>query len=540
MLLSFDWVTSIRAMAVTACFLLLSCGPTDSAKKEDVKDDSRPRQAQAAPARAVILAINDVYRIEGAADGTLGGLARVRTLRRQLNDGGDPVLVLHAGDALAPALMSKKFNGGEQMIDVLNLLDGDGEAFDPHMVMTFGNHEFDLKTAELLDARVEQSQFTWLDTNIDWADGEAGEEVVAADHLVKTHRVEMGGLTIGLFSLTTDEAHPEYIAEFGDLSATARTTVAHLRGSGCDVVVGLTHLRVSQDQALLEELGAEGPDLIVGGHDHVAVERNVDGRWLVKADADALSARVIELERDAGTLKIKQRLVRLGAEGLDVLDPTVDERVQSWLKRFDPDGALAEPVGVTQVELNAEELTIRRYETNLGSWVADQMRDAIKGKPAQIALVNSGSLRLNDVIPPGNVTRGHLKELLPYATDLVMVSLTGADIDRALQHSVSDWNASGHFLQVSGLKFDHLVAESKAANIHYRDGDAWVPLDPAATYSVMLSGYIAGGKDGYPHFAEAKRLGEGGDLEKLLMARLKVAGKAGIAPKVMGRIQTIE
>ncbi len=44
-----------------------------------------------------ILQINDVYKIEGINSGTLGGLARLRSLRQTLEREA-PVLVLHAGD----------------------------------------------------------------------------------------------------------------------------------------------------------------------------------------------------------------------------------------------------------------------------------------------------------------------------------------------------------------------------------------------------------------------------------------------------------
>src|SRR6185503_2374576 len=91
---------------------------------------------------AVILAINDVYRIEGVERGTVGGIARVRTLRQQLEREHPDLLVMHAGDLLFPSFLSRSFNG-EQMVDVLNGLDGDETAFDPRMFVVFGNHEFE-------------------------------------------------------------------------------------------------------------------------------------------------------------------------------------------------------------------------------------------------------------------------------------------------------------------------------------------------------------------------------------------------------------
>ena len=70
-----------------------------------------------------ILGINDVYRIAGLDAGTRGGPARVRALRAALEKSGLPVLLLHAGDIVAPSFLSRTYDGA-QMIAVLNALDG--------------------------------------------------------------------------------------------------------------------------------------------------------------------------------------------------------------------------------------------------------------------------------------------------------------------------------------------------------------------------------------------------------------------------------
>lgn len=518
-------------------FLLTTYLWLAACQNHNATPEQGPQTAPAPPQKAVILAINDVYRIEGAANGTLGGLARVRTLRKQLEAEGLPVLLLHAGDALSPNTMSKHFDGGEQMIDILNMMDGASNAMDPYMLMTFGNHEFDIKEAGMLDARVEQSEFTWLDTNIEWSDDPASQEdLVKADNLKASTIITIGELKIGVFSLTTPDTQPDYIQSFAALEKTTVEQCAALRSQGADVVVGLTHLRASEDEELLRKLAAKGPDLIVGGHDHTQISRNIDGRWLVKADADALSAQVVTLEKDAGTLQVKQNVVKLGVGALAEKDAAVDARVTEWMKKFDPDGKRQVAVGQTQVLLNAEELTIRKYETNIGNWVADQMLSAYPKQPVDLALINSGSLRLNDVIPVGPVRQGHIDELLPYQTGVFVVELSGDLVQQALTHSIEDWTGSGHFLQVAGIRFKHNTQNRTVTDITI--GDA--PLDTGKTYRVALSSYIAGGGDGYPYFGEATRLAQGVDLEELLLQRLKEAGETGIAPTVEGRITTVE
>lgn len=91
-----------------------------------------------------VLHMNDVYEISPLNRGTVGGLARVATLKKQLAEqyGKGQFLTVHAGDFLSPsALGAAKVNGrqldGEQMVDVLKAVGID--------YIILGNHEFDLK-----------------------------------------------------------------------------------------------------------------------------------------------------------------------------------------------------------------------------------------------------------------------------------------------------------------------------------------------------------------------------------------------------------
>src|SRR4030095_769268 len=160
---------------------------------------------------------------------------------------------------------------GQQMIDVLNTLDGDPKAFDERMFAVFGNHEFEkdkLKDAPLLADRVAESQFRWVNGNVVFAEGQDGRPLISGENLARSWIVESGGIRIGLFGLTVDVKRPEYAAQFQDPIDTARQLTAALRRQGAEVVVALTHLNARDDRRLLATLGADGPDLVMGGHDH--------------------------------------------------------------------------------------------------------------------------------------------------------------------------------------------------------------------------------------------------------------------------------
>ena len=524
----------------------------------------RSEPAPAPAARGVtILAINDVYRIEGlgpvtAGAGERGGLARVRALRRDLAASGRPVLLLHAGDLLFPSVLSRRY-GGEQMIDVLNLLDGDAEAFDDAMFVTFGNHEFDrggAAGAALLDRRVEESAFRWLSSNV-WFDDDGRAPLVAAPNLAATATVTLGGLRIGLFGLTTDMVRPDYVIGFHDREQTARDAIALLRGGGADLVVALTHLDLEQDLALLEALGDAGPDLVIGGHDHSRVaRRGAGGRWVLKADADAASAVVVELApRPEGGVEIAPRVVELGPGGPDP-DPEAAARVAGWLERFDreqcaadglPAGCLAQALGRTRVPLIAEETEIRRYETNLGNWIADRLRAhfaaaveaADPGAPL-VAFVNAGGLRLNQDLPAGYLLRGHVDGLFAYPAPPRLLRLDGATLKRVAARAVESWSAAGHWLQVSGFAFVHDPDAGTATDLTLLTPGGPRPLgDRDRVYAATVDYLVdpAGDQDGYTMLGPRQVVsGSSTDLRMLVVAELARQWEEGIAPAVEGRI----
>ena len=126
---------TISALACFDSFVLLSTLLAACATTRPPSSGAQPSTPKGRT--AVLLSINDVYRIEGVEEGTLGGLARLRTLRQQLEQRDPDLLVVHAGDMLFPSLLSRTFNGA-QMIDILSLLDG-SPGFDSRMFAVFGN-----------------------------------------------------------------------------------------------------------------------------------------------------------------------------------------------------------------------------------------------------------------------------------------------------------------------------------------------------------------------------------------------------------------
>jgi 2',3'-cyclic-nucleotide 2'-phosphodiesterase (5'-nucleotidase family) len=493
-----------------------------------------------------VLAINDVYRMDN--------LPGVRTLRKQLEEEHGEVLLLHAGDFLFPSLLSRSYDG-QQMVDVLNLLDGDDDANDPLMFLVMGNHEFDkrrLKHAPMLKQRMDESQFTWLNANVDFKRGDDGKPMVASENIAPSALVEINGIKVGIFGITTDVAMPAYVERIRDYAESARTMTGALREQGAEVVIGLTHLTVDQDKQLFETLGDEGPDLIFGGHEHTLQAHVANGRTLLKADADALTATIAHITPKAGTRipAVDYRFQKIPGEV--ERDTAVNEQVKSWQARYQreycagkdlEDGCLEEIIGKTNVELEAEELVIRRFETNLGNWVADHTLEQHRAQGAQVAFINSGSLRLNRNIPADSgITRKTINELFAYANYQVVIRIDGKTLQQVVDRAIEDWTGNGHWLQISGFAYRHNPEAGTADMLSLITPDGPRPVRPDEEILAVTNYYLIdqkGDRDGYTMLntsliadPEAKRP----KLVDIVVDAFLASKEAGVAPEIDGRI----
>ena len=376
------------------------------------------------------LLVNDVYVADTLRDGR-GGLARVATVRSRLADQGPVVFVL-AGDVLSPSVLTKYY-GGRQMVESLNAAKLD--------YATFGNHEFDLEIDTLV-ARIGASKFKWISSNCTQPDGAPLAKVLPWDTL------RISGHKVGLFGLTLQGTYPRTVRCTNPDTA-AQRAVETLSAEGADLIVGITHQSIRADRDLL----AREPriDLLLGGHEHEAQDSTVSGRHVVKADANAVSAQFVTLWGGKGSWRQATGLVPINAALPP--DTAVARVVGEWNDSLQSQLGPQRIVGRTTMPIDSSTSLSRRRESMLGDLVSDAMRS---GTGADVALLNSGTLRLDNVIQPGPISNHQLEAIFPFAdqTRVVTFPLTGARLRRILEHGVSNGIfGTGGFLQVSGLSF---------------------------------------------------------------------------------------
>ncbi|CAB3377336.1 Hypothetical predicted protein [Cloeon dipterum] len=435
-----------------------------------------------------ILHFNDVYNVEPADQEPVGGAARFVSAMQSFEHLNP--LILFSGDAIAPSMLST-FTKGEQMIPVLN-------ECNVHCAV-FGNHEFDFGLDVLLDWAA-RTNFPWLMSNV--IDNETGRPL--ADGKI-THVVQWGGHKIGLIglverewldtlaSINTDEV------TFIDFVEAGTKLAQQLKQEGCEYVIALTHMRTPNDILLME--GVSEIDLFLGGHDHDYDVQMVDGRYLVKSGTDFRQMSKI-------TLTFTGKNVEVNVEEINVTSkyPEHEMLKQELLKYQDLiSEKMDEVLGTFAVPLDGRFASIRTSETNLGNWVCDVI---LAATGADFVLLNSGTLRSDRQHPAGEFTLKDLMNVLPMMDSLTVLSVTGSQVLKMLENSVSQYpRLEGRFPQVSGISFGfdpNAPAGQRVDPQFVRIGDEYLGLEQR--YKLATKKYVALGKDGYDVLRESKIL----------------------------------
>jgi 5'-nucleotidase len=474
------------------------------------------------PIHITILHVNDVYQLSPSGNPKLGGLARLATLIKAAKKENPNTLFVFSGDTISPSLASHVFRG-KQMIDLWNQLGVN--------VAVLGNHEFDYGD-DVLKQRVSESQFPWLAANV--LDKNTGTPF---DNLPAYVIKDLAGIKLGFLGLLTvdteDSSHPGPNVRFVDPVEATDKTLPEIKKAGADLVIGLTHLAMSEDQRVAR-LHPMQIALILGGHEHTLLQSVAGGTPILKMDSDAAKMSQVDLYVDpqAHTLEhMDWKVVPVDSSVAE--DPEIAANVARYEGQLTR--SLGEVVGATTVPLDAAQHKVRTEETVLGDFLADSFRKIGK---TDIALLNSGGIRSNTQYPAGQITLKDVISWLPFENRIVRSSLTGRAIKAALENGVSGIqgdNEPGSFPSVSGLRFtyDARLPVGQRVTQVIVDGS---PLKADKIYSLTTTDYLIQGKDGYVMLKRPFKVIPGTDSE--LIAQLIKKQKI-IAPALDGRIRRI-
>ncbi|WP_105438021.1 5'-nucleotidase C-terminal domain-containing protein [Neorhizobium sp. T25_13] len=468
-----------------------------------------------------ILHINDFHsRLESinATDSTcsaedegkgvcFGGAARLLTAINQTRDAlkaqNKNVILLNGGDNFQGSLFYTTYKGAAEA-EALNAMKFDA--------MTVGNHEFD-DSDDVLATFLDKIQFPVVTANVvPSAAAKIGNRIKPS--LVLT----VGGQKIGIVGAVTNDtpeiANPGPNITIADDVAKITEAVQGLKAQGVDKIIALTHVGYPRDLALIAKI--PDVDVVVGGHTHTLlsnVAKGAEGPYPTWSDNPGgykvPVVQAYQYSKYLGDIKIvfDDSGVVKSAQGEPILmdksitpDPAFLARVAELKKPIED--MKKKIVGASDAVIDGDRRVCRAKECSMGNLVADAMLDRTKGQGITIAIQNGGGLRAS--IDAGEVTQGEVVSVLPFQNTLATFQLTGADVVKALENGVSQIDdGAGRFAQVAGLKYSFdksKPAGSKVSDVQVKEGDKFVPIDPAKTYGVVTNNFMRAGGDGYAIF----------------------------------------
>ena len=506
----------IRKTLLPVLLLLAACGTDDPSATQEGGADG-----------ITFLHMNDTYRVAAVEDGERGGFGRVTTVIRELRGEGRELALLHGGDFLYPSLESQLWNG-EQMIEAFNFM----HALAPLHVVP-GNHEFDPRSPGSVINAIEASQFEWLADNMRLDTGRTDID----ERLRSQFITEIGGRRVGIFALTIHPDHGGNVRDYTPFETGyiehARQSIEAFEAAGVDLIVGLTHLHLEHDLEIAQLKAAHPTFLfIVGGHEH-------------EPEFSAGSATAAEVMKGASNARtIWQIDVRFDEDGMPSiestsieLDTTIAEDdgyqviADKWRARLlDNVPFLPSRIGEAAVPFDAREVTIRNVESNWGNFVVDQMRTAFGEPAADLALINSGTLRIDDYIA-GDITFEDVARTFGFSSFLRYLTMNGDEFRLTLEAGYrGEGPSKGYFPQVSGFRVcvDRRRPEgARIVQLQVPDGDSWSEIGGAEEYLVVAPDYLLRGGDGYEFPAHRERSRPGSELKYLVLDAIIRAQAAG-------------
>lgn len=386
----------------------------------------------------------------------------VDSLRREYPE----LLILSGGDNQTGNPFNDQYDPkGWPMIEMMNAI-----GFDASVV---GNHEFDTGR-EGFAYLVSHATFPFLCANME----------PPADlpiHPRMTLRTK-NGYTVGIISLLfinelgIPDSHPDKVRPFTfHEPMESYERYLGMRDS-VDVLLFLNHYGVLHDQALAKALPSGVVDLIVGGHSHTKIDRELyeNGILITQAGSKLHYCTLTDLTLgpDRRVIARSSRLIPIAEGGKE--QPAMRALVDKIFANPEMHKALA----------TTEEGLLSKEE--LGYLMTDAFRE-VTG--ADFALTNPGGIRI-DSIAPGPISMLDVYTLDPFSNQMMTVELTPAELHRLFESGFDQLDDRQPIVP-SGLHVTYaLRADGTLEGVTILD-DNDQPLDPDRTYKVALSSYAA-------------------------------------------------
>lgn len=480
-----------------------------------------------------------------------GGVAHLATVLQSLRAQRQHSVFVAAGDLIGATPLLSSLLKDEPTLAAIGELG--------LVASALGNHELDAGLKELQrKTRGECPSegcvwpgfkgpgFPYLAANM--LDAQTGQPVLPS-HAIR----DLAGLKVAFVGVVTRDTPMVVIPSgirglrFADEVQTLNALVPQLRAEGAQVLIAVMHEGASHQGAAndpsyacpgLQGRGvdiAKGLDrgyaMLITGHTHQAYTCKINGRLVVQAGSNGGWLTETRLKLNGrGELLDAQAVNHAVLQAQFQPNPVFAALVQRAAELT----ASIRNRPISQLTRGADRSVHAPHaDSTLGNLIADaQLAYARRRGPADIALMNPGGIRA-DLTPESGraVTLGDLFAIQPFSNELVVMTLSGAQLRDLLQRQLPKTDVPPRLLQVSSsLSYRWKLQDGQPLL-----GDVKVmqePLDLERNYRVVVNSFMAEGGDGHGTFKQGRdRVSLGVDIDAL-------SEWIGEQPQSVNRIQS--
>ncbi|MEO8905322.1 MAG: bifunctional UDP-sugar hydrolase/5'-nucleotidase [Polyangiaceae bacterium] len=466
----------------------------------------------------------------------IGGVARIATLVSGIRSTEPHTLYLDSGDLIEGTDAFTAF-GGEPEMRAFSAL---------HVAaVALGNHDLGPGVPDFLAKHHEFARFPVLAAN--YAAPNSGLGSALAPYVV----LNAGGVRVGVIGVANPDS-PGGLAAIDNPYGISLTPVAEAVQSAIDavrpsvdLVVALTHLGLSGDEAMIR--ATSGLDVVLGGHQHLTLDEPLarfDCGPALRAERACHERRVFVVHSGAygryvGRVELLLSPAAAGADPADGLEVvTATHALLPVSAAVTDDGALSALLEPYRARLAAAGFDapvafatgpLPRYGATGGdSPLGDLIADAIRVRAgAELALLNTTGIRAD--LPPGVLAKSSFAAALPFGDTLTVLRLSGTQLSTLFEKQAQLASARECQSPFQGSGFSVTLSCRPHTASHARQlSVAGRAVDPAATYSLVTTDYLADNGSGFdvPPSRRTALVGEADPLELVLDAirQLPVCG----------------
>jgi len=286
--------------------------------------------------------------------------------------------------------------------------------------------------------------------------------------------------------------------------------------------------------------------LIVSGHTHRAYNCRVDGRLVTSGDKYGTLVTEIDLTLDRATGTMTEaRANNVVVRPETAKDPRQTLLINSYQQVAQP--LIERPVGFLAQALSKDgEDRSDGGGTTMGQLVADAMLAATRAPEnggAQIAFQNIGGVRTGLIHRDGDtVTFGDLFAALPFSNALVVVEMSGAQLQQVLEEQW--WANDAKYLPLQTSQgFSYRWDKRRPVGSRLVPGSLMLngqPIAPGQKVRVVINNFLQVGGDSFKTFAEARFVQTGPMDVDALEAYFKAHGTQRVKATTLDRTVRVD